>query len=82
MCRDVSLISEMRVEIQMRTFPSFWAKVRQKSDLIDIKGLLEHYWGSAEHEFTIPGQSRPLLSLLISNREAQRPLPLESIMGI
>ena len=71
----------MRAEIQMRTGHSFWAKIRQNSDIIDIQALLESYWGSTEHEFTVSSQSQPLTSLLISDREAQRPLPLESTMG-
>ena len=55
--RDVSSISEMRMEIQMRTFHSFLAKNRQNSDVIDIQGLLKHYWDSSEHDFTLPSQS-------------------------
>jgi len=61
-CRDVCSISEMRAEIQMRTGHSFWARIRQNNDVIDIQGLLEHYWDSNEHEFTVPSQSRPLTS--------------------
>ena len=51
----------MRVEIQMRSGHSFWAKNRQNSDIVDIQGLLSNYLDSNEHEFTVPSQSRPQL---------------------
>ena len=81
-CRDVSSVSEMRAEIQMRSGHSFWARIRQNSDVIDIQGLLKNYWDSTEHEFTIPSQSWPPTSPPISDTEAQRPFPLENTMGI
>jgi len=66
----------------MRTGHSFWAKNRQDSDLIDIQALLNSYWDSTEHEFTVQSQSSPP-SPLVSDGEAQRPLSLlGSIMGI
>jgi len=66
----------------MRTGHSFWARGVQNNDVIDIQGLLKQYWGSTEHEFMVPSQLRLPSSPLISDREAQRPLPLESTMGI
>ena len=72
--RDVSAISEMRVEIQMRSGHSVWAKIRQNSDVINIQGLLKEYWNSTKHEVTVTSQSRPPTGPPISNREAQRPL--------
>ena len=66
----------------MRSGHSIWAKIRQNSDVIDIQGLLNNYWGSTEHEFTVPSQLRPPTSPPISDREAQRPLPLENTMGV
>ena len=66
----------------MRTGRSFWAKNRQDSDLIDIQALLNSYWDSTEHEFTVQSQSSPPPSPFLSD-EAQRTLSLlESIMGI
>ena len=56
--RDVSSISSMRVEIQMKSGHSFWAKNRQNSDIVDIQRLLSNYLDSTEHEFTVPSQSR------------------------
>ena len=66
----------------MRTGYFFWAKNKQNDDAIDIKELLKDHWGSTEHAFMVPSSSRPPTSPPISDREAQRPLPLESIMGI
>ena len=51
----------MRMEIQMRSGHSFWAKNRQNSDIVDIQGLRSSYLDSNEHEFTVPSQSRPQL---------------------
>ena len=42
----------------MKSGHSFWVKIRQNSDVIDIQALLKHYWDSTEHEFTIPSQLR------------------------
>ena len=81
-CRDVSSISKIRAEIQMRTGHSFWAKIREKSDVVDIQGLLKEYWDSTEHELTVPSQSQPPKCPPVSDREAQRPLRLESTMDI
>ena len=81
-CRDVSSISKIRAEVQMRSGHSFWAKIRQKSDVVDIQGLLQEYWDSTEHEITVPSQSQPPKCAPVSDREAQRPLRLESTMGI
>ena len=59
--RDVSSISSMRVEIEMKSGHSFWAKNKQNNDIVDIQGLLSNYLDSNEHEFTVPSQSRPQL---------------------
>ena len=66
----------------MRTGHALWAKVRQNTGTINIQGLLKQYWDSTEHEFTIPSQSHPLTSQPISDKEAQRPLSLESTMDL
>jgi len=57
-CRDVSLTPEMRVAIQVKSGHLIWAKYRQMSKVIDVEELLNDYWGSTKHEFTVPSQSR------------------------
>ncbi len=56
-CRGLSAVSEMRVEIQMRSGKFLWVKNRQVSEVIDLQELFVDYWGSNEHEFTVPSQS-------------------------
>ena len=80
MCREVSSISEMRAEIHMRTGHSYWAKNRQNSVTIDIEGPLKEYWASTKREFGISSPLRPPTGLPISDREIQRPSPLENTM--
>ena len=53
MYRYVSPASDMRVEIQMKSGHSFWAKHRQTSEAIDLKDILDGYWNSSEREFTV-----------------------------
>ena len=48
--------SKMRAEIQMRSGHLFWAKHRQTSEVIDVKGLFDDYWSSNKYEFTQPSQ--------------------------
>ena len=57
-CRDISSISEMRAEIQMRTGDSFWAKNRQDDNAVHLQ-CLNDYWGAAEHDLTVSCQPRP-----------------------
>ena len=61
----------MHVEIQMRSGHSVWAKIRQNSDVIDIQGLLQQYWDSTEHNFTVPSQSRLPTRPPISDRDTE-----------
>jgi hypothetical protein len=63
----------------MRRGHLFWAKNRQTSDVIDIQGLLNNYWDSNEREFLVSSQSSSLSSPLMSDREVQESLLLESI---
>ena len=81
MCRDISSTSQMRAEIQKRTGISYWAKNRQNDVVIDIEGPLKEYWGSTEREFRVSGLLRLPTSPPISDRETQRPLPLENTKG-
>ena len=83
MYRGVSPTSEMRVEIQMRNRHFIWAKSRLESELIDIQAILNDYWTSNKHGFTVPSMSSLPTSPLVSDHEAQRTsLSLESITGI
>ena len=56
MCRYVSPASEIRVEIQMKSGHSFWAKDRQTTEAIDLKDILDGYWSSGKPEFTVSSQ--------------------------
>ena len=55
--RDVSPTSHIRVEVQMKSGHSVWAKYREASEDIDLDGLFSEYWSSNKHEFTILSQS-------------------------
>ena len=66
----------------MRNSRSFLAKYREASELIDLQTLFDKYWSSTDREFTVLGQSLSPTSLRISEREGQRPLPLESIVAL
>ena len=66
----------------MKSGHSFWARIRQKNDVVDIQGLLKEYWDSTGHKFRISSQSQPPTCRSVSDREAQRPLLLEITMDI
>jgi len=53
MYRYVSLISNVRVEIQMRRGHLFWVKNRQTSEVIDLQPLSDDYWCLKTREFTV-----------------------------
>ena len=59
----------MRVEIQMRTGHLYWAKSRRTSEMIGLKALIDEYWSSTKHEFTVPSQLRSQTSTLIPDSE-------------
>ena len=83
MCRDISPISEMRIETQMRSGHLLWAKSRLASVLIDVQAIYNEYWSSAKHEFTVSSESSSPISSLVSDHEVQRTsLSLETITGI
>ena len=83
MCRDISPISEMRIETQMRSGHLLSAKSRLASGLIDAQAIYNDYWGSTKHEFTVPSESSSPVSSLVSDHEAQRTsLSLEGITSI
>ena len=80
-CRDISPTSELRVEIQMKKGHSFWATHRQMGDVVDHQSLLNDYWSSNEHEFTVLSQSySPTSPLMSSDRDGQRSWTLASII--
>ena len=54
----------------MRSGHLFWAKHRQRSEVVDLQTLFNEYWSSTKHEFTVPSQSWPRTSLLISDGRA------------
>ena len=80
--RDISPTSHVGVEIQIKRGHLPWAKKDQNIKKIDIKKPVNEYWTSEEHELTVPGRSSSLPSPLISDREAQRLLSLESIVAL
>ena len=55
-CRDISPTSEIRVEIQRINRDLFWAKSQQMNEVIDLQGLVNDYWNSDKHEFTVPSK--------------------------
>jgi len=79
--RDISPISHLRVEIQIKSGHLSWAKKVQNIKEVDIKKPFNEYWTSKEHEITVPGLSSFLTGPLISDREAQRWLSLENIVA-
>jgi len=79
--RDISPISHVRVEIQIKSGHLSWAKKVQNIKEIDMKKPFDEYWTSKKHEITAPGLSSFLTGLLISDREAQRWLSLENIVA-
>jgi len=79
--RDISPISHMRIEIQIKSGPLPWAKKVQNIKEIDMKKPFDEYWASKKHELTVPGWSSSLTGPLISDREAQRWLSLENIVA-
>ena len=80
--RDISPASHVRVEIHIKSGPLPWAKKDQTIKEIDIKKPVNEYWASNEHELTVPGRSSSPTRPLISDREAQRSLSLESIVAL
>ena len=51
----------------MRSGHLFWAKNRQKGEVIDTQGLFNNYWSSDEREFLVSGQSWSPTSQLIAD---------------
>ena len=58
--RDVSLTSQIRVDVLKKTGHSVWARHREASRVIDLQDLSNDYWNPEIHNFTVPGQSLSL----------------------
>ena len=70
------------MEIELKRGHLLWAKKEQTSKSIDIQKLFNNYWTSEAHELIVPGQLRSLTSPLISDRQTQKSLSLESIVTL
>ena len=80
--RDVSPISQIRVEVRQKSGHLFWAKYREASEVIGLQELFNDYWSSNDYEFTVLSQSSSPTSPRISDREGQRLLSLENIVAL
>jgi len=80
--RDISPTSHVRVEIQIKSGHLPWAKKHQNIKDIDIQGPFNEYWTSKEQKIMVPGWSLSPTSPLLSDREAQMWLSLESIVAL
>ena len=49
--------SNLRVEVQMKSGHSVWAKYQAASEFIKLDGVFSDYWSSRNLEFTILSQS-------------------------
>ena len=79
--RAISPTSHVGVEIQIKSGHLPWAKKNKNIKEIDIKKPFNEYWTSNAQELTVPGRSSSPIRPLISDREAQRRLSLESIIA-
>ena len=55
--RDISPISQVRVEIQMKGSHLPWAKKNQIGKEIGLEKLFNEYWTSKEHDIIVQGRS-------------------------
>jgi len=49
-CRDVFPISEMRLDLHIKSGHRLWAKKEQTNKVIDLQGLFNDYWTSKAHQ--------------------------------
>ena len=54
---NVVVGSKLRAEVRMRSGHSFWAKHREASEVIDLRGISSDYWSSINREFTVLSES-------------------------
>ena len=64
----------------MKSGHAIWAKYREASEIIDLQGLFNDYWGSNEHEFTVLSQSLSPTSPRTSDQKGQGLFSSESIV--
>ena len=57
MYRGISLTSQIRAEIRMKSGHSIWARYREASEVIDLHGLFNDYWSYNTDKFTVLSQS-------------------------
>jgi hypothetical protein len=69
MRRDASPISQMRVEIQVKSGHLSLGKKEQGGEEIDCQALFNDYWNTTAHEFPVRGQLESLTSPFIADRE-------------
>src|SRR5258706_966927 len=78
--RDICPTSQIRAEVRIK---KFWARHREARQVIDLNEVFREYWSSSDNEFTVLSQSfTPKPSPRRSDWEEQRPLSLESIVGL
>ena len=53
----VSLTSQIRAEVRMKSGRWFWAKYREAGEVIDLQELFREYWSSNKQVFIVLGQS-------------------------
>ena len=70
----------MRLEIDVKSGPLPWANKERASKVIDLQNLFDEYWTSRADELTLLGQSWSPISSILSDRETQMSLSLESIV--
>ena len=68
--RDISLTSQVCVEIQMKSSHLPFTKKDRNVKEIGLYKLFDEYWASGEHELMVPGRSysQPVVSYLIQKR--------------
>jgi hypothetical protein len=57
MCRGISLNSELRTDVEMKSGHLMWAKKRQGSEVSDLRELFKNYWSSKKSELPVSSQS-------------------------
>ena len=56
-CEKVVVGSNLHTEIEIRSGHLFWAKNRQKGEVIDVQELFNNYWSSNQRKFLVSSQS-------------------------
>jgi len=72
----------MRLEIQVTSGYLPWVNKGRASKVIDLQNLFNDYWTSKADELTLMGQSWSSISSILSDRQTQMSLWLESIVAL